>query len=144
MAPTMTTITTQRSKVITEEPEDDDVFVRVSLTVPGDEPGTRTVRHLRYQPVSDYDAAVAFAVSMADQLAYPVHVVPLSYSDVRNTERFAPNCDAVASMDDQERGQMRQVVVTTCAEVMRDCDDWQVRADCFDILTQLKVIHHES
>jgi hypothetical protein len=73
-----------------------------------------------------------------------IHVVPLSYSDIRNTDRFKPMCDAVASMDDQERGAMRQVVVTTCAELMRDSDDWQVRADCFDILTQLKVIHLES
>ena len=140
----MTTITTQRNRVITEEPEADDVFVRVSLTVPGDEPGRLSVRHLPYQPISDYDEAVTWAVNMADQLAYPIHVVPLSYSDIRNTARFAPICDAVASMDDQQRGAMRAVVVTTCAEVMRDCDDWQVRADCYDILTQLKVIHHES
>ena len=119
------------------------MFVRVSLTVPGDDPGTRTVRHLPYQPVSDYEAAVAWAVSMADQLAYPIHVVPLSYSDIRHTERFTPICEAVAAMDDQQRGAMRQVVVTTCAEVMRDSDDWQVRADCYDILTQLKVIHHD-
>ncbi len=88
----MTTITTQRSRVITEELEDDDVFVRVSLTVPGDEPGTRTVRHLRYQPISDYEQAVTWAVIMADQLAYPIHVVRLSYSDIRNTDRFVQSC----------------------------------------------------
>lgn len=140
----MTTITTQRNKVITEAPEADDVFVRVSLTVPGDEPGTRTVRHLRYQPISDYEQAVAWAVGMADQLAYPIHVVPLSYSDIRNTARFAPICEAVASMNDQERGAMRKVVVTTAAEVMRDCDDPETRAEMFDVLRQLKVINHES
>lgn len=139
----MTTIATQRNRVITEEPEEDDVFVRVSLTAYGVEPGRLSVRHLPYQPISDYDEAVAWAVSMADQLAYPIHVVPLSYSDIRNTERFTPICEAVASMDDQERGAMRQVVVTTCAEVMRDSDDWHVRADAYDILTQLKVIHHD-
>lgn len=136
----MTTITTQRNRVITEAPEADDVFVRVSLTVPGDAPGRLSVRHLPYEPITDYQAAVDWAVSMADQLAYPIHVVPLSYSDIRDTERFTPICEAVAAMDDQQRGAMRQVVVTTCAEVMRDCDDWHVRADCYDILTQLKVI----
>lgn len=140
----MTTITTQRNKVITEEPEHDDVLVRVSLMAPGDEPGTRTVRHLPYQPVSEYDEAVAWAVLIADQLAYPIHVVPLSYSDVRNTGRFKPICDAVASMDDQQRGDMRQVVVTTACSVMRDCDDPEIRAGMFDLLRQLKVIHHES
>jgi hypothetical protein len=140
----MTTINTQRNKVITEEPEVDDVFVRVSLTMPGDQPGRLTVRHLPYQPISDYESAVAWAVSMADQLAYPIHVVPLSYSDIRNTGRFKPICDAVASMGDQERGAMRQVVVTTCCEVMRDCDDPEIRADMYNILCQLKVIHRES
>ena len=137
----MTTITTQRNRVITEEPEADDVFVRVSLTVPGDEPGRLSVRHLPYQPISDYDEAVAWAVSMADQLAYPVHVVPLSYSDIRNTGRFKPICEAVASMDDQERGAMRAVVVTTAATVMRDSDDPGIRADMFDVLRQLKVTY---
>lgn len=138
----MAKITTQRNRVITEKPEPDDVFVRVSLMVPGDAPGMRGVRHLPYRPISDYDEAVAWAVSMADQLAYPIHVVPLNYSDIRNTERFTPICEAVASMDDQQRGAMRQAVVTNCATIMRDCDDWHVRADCFDILTQLKVINN--
>lgn len=139
----MTTITTQRNRVITEEPEVDDVFVRVSLTAYGVEPGRLTVRHLPYQPISEYQAAVDWAVGIADELTFPVHVVPLSYSDIRNTDRFQPICEAVASMDDQQRGAMRATVVNSMVEVMRDCDDWQVRADCFDILTQLKVIHHD-
>jgi hypothetical protein len=71
------------------------------------------------------------------------HVVPLSYSDIRNTGRFKPICDAVASMTDQERGAMRRGVVNSMCEVLRDCDDRQVRADAYDILAQLKVIHHE-
>lgn len=81
---------------------------------------------------------------MADKMAYPIHVVPLSYSDVCNTGRFKPICEAVASMDDQQRGAMRQIVVTTAAEVMRDCDDPAMRADMFNVLRQLKVIHNES
>ena len=65
-------------------------------------------------------------------------------SDIRNTGRFKPICDAVASMAHQERGEMRQIVVTTAAEVMRDCDDPEIRADMFDVRRQLKVIHHAS
>ena len=140
----MTTITTLRNKVITEEPEDDDVFVRVSLTVPGDQPGTRTVRHLPYQPISEYDETVAWATGMADSMAYPIHVVPLSHNDIFRTARWHPFRDFIASMTDQERGAMRQVVVTTAAEVMRDCDDPEIRADMFDVLRQLKVIHYAS
>jgi len=140
----MTTITTQRNRVITEEPEADDVFVRVSLTVPGDEPGRLSVRHLPYQPISDYQAVVAWAVSMADKMAYPIHVVPLSHNDIFRTGRWHPFRDYIAGMNDQERGELRRIVVTTAAEVMRDCDDPEIRADMFDVLRQLKVIHHES
>ena len=137
----MTTITTQRNRVITEAPEHDDVFVRVSLTVPSDEPGRLSVRHLRYQPVSDYQAAVDWAVSMADQMAYPIHVVPLSHNDIFHTGRWTPFRNFIAAMDDQERGKLRQIVVTTAAEVMRDCDDPEIRADMFHVLRQLKVTY---
>ena len=140
----MAIIQTERNRVYAHAIGDDDVFVQIALLTPGDAPNTLHPRCLPYQPISEYQAAVDWAVSMADQLAYPIHVQPLSYRDIRYTGRFAPICDAVASMDDQQRGAMRRAVVTTCAEVMRDCDDWQVRADCFDVLTQLKVIHHEG
>lgn len=39
---------------------------------------------------------------------------------------------------------MRRMIVTTAAELMRDCDDPEIRADMFDVLRQLKVIHDES
>lgn len=99
------------------------------------------MRHLRYEPITEYQAAVDWAVSMAELMAHPIHVVPLNGDDMREPNRFGPICDAVASMTDQERGDMRRVVVTTCSEVMRDCDDWRVRADAYDILVQLKVTY---
>lgn len=137
----MTTITTLRNKVVCDEPQPDDVLVRVTLTVPGEEPGTRTVRHLPYEPVSDYQAAVDWAVSIADQMAYPIHVVSLSHNDIFRTERWTPFAKFIAGMDDQERGELRRIVVTTAAEVMRDCDDPRIRADMFNVLRQLKVTY---
>ena len=134
-------IQTTRNVVITEQPEPEDVFVRVSLMVPGDEPGTRTVRHLPYEPVSQYQAAVDWAVSMADQMAYPIHVVPLSHNDILRTGRWTPFRDFIAGMNDQERGELRRMIVTTAAEVMRDCDDPEIRADMFDVLRKLKVTY---
>lgn len=116
------------------------MFVRVSW-VGYDDAGGRVLRHLPYQPITDYQAAVDWAVSMADQMAHPLHVVPFNADDMHAPSRFQPICDAVASMSDQERGQMRQVVVTTCCEVMRDCDDPEIRADMFDVLRQLKVTY---
>lgn len=136
----MAIIQTERNRVHAHAIGDDDVFVRISL-LGYDEAGSRVVRHLRYEPITEYQAAVDWAVSMADLMAHPIHVVPLNGDDMREPSRFGPICDAVASMSDQERGDMRRVVVTTCCEVMRDCDDWQVRADAYDILRQLKVTH---
>lgn len=138
----MAIIQTERNSVHAHARGDDDVFVRVSW-VGYDDAGARVLRHLRYEPISDYQAAVDWAVSMADKMAHPLHVVPFNGDDMREPSRFKPICNAVAGMTDQERGAMRAVVVTTAATVMRDCDDWQVRADCYDILSQLKVIHHD-
>jgi hypothetical protein len=134
-------IQTARNVVITEEPEPEDVLVRVSLTVPGDEPGRLTVRHLPYEPISQYQAAVAWAVGMADSMAYPIHVVPLSHNDIFRTGRWEPFRAFIAGMNDQQRGELRRMIVTTAAEVMRDCDDPEIRADMFDVLRKLKVTY---
>lgn len=140
----MTTITTQRNRVITEQPEADDVFVQISLLGPGDVPGLWHPRSLGYEPVSNYQAAVEWAVGIADQFAKPIYVVPLSHNDIFHTGRWTPFRDFIAAMNDQERGEMRQLVVTTAAEVMRDSDDPAIRADMFKVLRQMKVIRHES
>ncbi len=134
----MAIIETQRNRVYAYELTDD-VFLRVGWAAPGDGQHLRTIT-LPYQPISTYWDTVAWAVSIADQMAYPIHVVPLNYDDIRNTGRFKPICEAVASMTDQERGEMHQMAIATCAEVMRDCDDQYIRADAYDVLVQLKVV----
>lgn len=136
----MTIINTERNRVHAHAIGDDDVFVRISL-LGYDETGARVARHLRYEPITEYQAAVDWAVSMADVMAHPIHVVPLNYDDIRNTDRFTPICEAVARMTDQERGEMRRGIIKSMCEVMRDCDDWRVRADAYDILRQLKVTY---
>lgn len=140
----MAIIQTERNRVVAHDPQPGDVFVRASLLVPGATPGTQTPRHLRYQPITDYQSLVDWAVSMADKIAYPIHVLPLSFRDMLVPGRFQPFADALAGMDDQQRGELRRLVVTTAAEVMRDCDDPDIRADMFDVLRKLKVIRHES
>jgi hypothetical protein len=47
---------------------------------------------------------------------------------------------AITGLTDQERGELRRVVVSTLAAVMRDCDDPDVRADAYDLLLDMKVI----
>lgn len=140
----MTTIATQRNKVITEQPEPDDVMVEVILFGEGDTPGTVCGRKLLQQPITHYQECLDWALGIADQMARPIYVVPLNHSDIFNTKRWAPYRDCIANMNDQQWGELRRDIVKSMCEVMRDCDDWQVRADAYDILTKLKVIRHEG
>jgi hypothetical protein len=140
----MTTIATQRNRVITEQPEPDDVMVEVILFGEGDTPGTVAARKLRHLPIAHYQECLDWAVGIADQMARPIYVVPLNHSDIFNTNRWTPYRDCVANMNDQQWGELRRVIVATCCEIMRDCDEWEVRADAYDILTKLKVIRHEG
>lgn len=137
----MAIIQTKRNRVYAYEPRPDDVLLRVGWSAPGDGDGKhRRTIVLPYQPISTYQRAVDWAVSMADMMVYPIHVVTLNHGDIFNTERWTPFRDCLANMNDQERGELRQVVVSSMCEVMRDCDDPQVRAEAYDILRKLKVI----
>lgn len=140
----MTTIATQRNKVITEAPEPDDVMVEVILFGEGDTPGTVCGRKLRHLPITHYQECLDWAVGIADQMAHPLYVVPLNHNDILRTGRWTPYREAIAGMSDQQRGELRRAVVTSMAEVMRDCDDWQVRADAHAVLRQLRVIDDEG
>ena len=136
----MAIIQTERNRVHAHARGDDDVFVRISL-LGYNEAGERVLRHMRYEPITEYQAAVDWAVGMADSMAHPIHVTPLSHSDIFNTARWHPFRDFIAGMNDQQRGELRHIVVSSMCEVMRDCDDWQVRADAYDILRKLKVTY---
>jgi hypothetical protein len=128
----MTTIITQRNTVVTEQPEDDDVMVQVILFGEGDAPGTVRGHSLRHLPITSYQECVDWAVGIADQMARPIYVVPLNHNDIFRTKRWTPYREFIEGMNDQERGKLRRIVVTTAAEVMRDCDDPEIRADMFD------------
>jgi hypothetical protein len=123
----MTTITTQWNRVITEAPEPDDVLVQVILFGKGDTPGTVAGRSLRYLPISAYQECLDWAVAIADQMARPLYVVPLNHNDILRTDRWNPYAEMLATLNDQERGELRQRAVASMCELMRDCDDFEVR-----------------
>ncbi|WP_313041644.1 hypothetical protein [Sphingobium yanoikuyae] len=135
----MPIIRTERNYVHAHAIGDDDVFVRASF-FGYDEAGNRVLHHMPYRGIEEYQAEVDWAVSMADRMAHPLYVVPFSYDDMLVSGRFDPLCKA-ARMTDQERGQMRRGIIKSMIEVLRDCDDWRVRADAYDILVQLKVTY---
>ncbi|MBP6013151.1 MAG: hypothetical protein KBA31_13070 [Alphaproteobacteria bacterium] len=91
---------------------------------------------LMTQTIDRYQATADWAVGIADQMAWPIEVVPITMQEFveRNRERFER---ALAAMTDQERGALRADAVRAMAEVMRDCDDAEVRADAFDVLVKL-------
>jgi hypothetical protein len=136
----MTTITTQRNKVVTDDPEPDDVLVYVGWMGPADEPGVLRSFATPHMPITHYQECLDWAVSMADQMAHPLYVVPLNHNDVFRTGRWNRYREFISSMSDQERGELRSIVVTTAAEVMRDCDDPDIRTDMFDVLAKLRVV----
>lgn len=128
---------TANNKVVADEPEADDLFVQVIWHGPHEDG-----RHLvgfegPLEPIAEYQRTIDWAVGMADQMRFPLYVVPLRARDALKTDRMKR---AVANLTDQERRELRRVVVAALAEVMRDCDDPTVRGDAYDVLLDMKVI----
>lgn len=134
----MSVIRTKANMVIAEEIGDGDHWVQVVWHGPPQD-GEEPLRMFEgpAQPIEQYKAVVAWAVSMADQMRFPLYVVPLNAKDLMRTERVK---QAIENLTDQERGELRRVVVAALAEVMRDCHDADVRANAYDLLLDMKVI----
>ncbi|MQB43029.1 hypothetical protein [Rhizobium sp. ICMP 5592] len=94
---------------------------------------------LTVQHISEYQQAVDWAVSMADQFDPPLTILPFDVNDFvkLNRDRLERG---LALLTPEEQHQLRQDVVTTCVEVMRDCDDPDVRADAYDVLQKMRVV----
>jgi hypothetical protein len=128
---------TNTNRVVADDPEADDLFVRVTWHGSADDRG-----HLRpfngpVLPIEEYRAAVDWAVGIADQMRFPLYVVPMTGLDALRTDSLRR---AVGNLTHQQRGELRQLVVATCAEIMRDCDDADVRGAAFDILSDMGVV----
>lgn len=133
----MSVIKTQNNLVCAYEPEPEDLFVQVVWHGPAED-GI----HLRgfegaMLPIEDYQAAVDWAVGIADVMAHTLHVVPLRAQDAMSTDRVK---QAVAGLSDQDRGELRRFAVAQLAEVMRDCDDPEIRREAFDVLADMGVV----
>lgn len=128
---------TANNKVVADEPEADDLFVQVVWHGPH-----KDGRHLvgfegPIEPIGEYQRTIDWAVSMAESMRFPLYVIPLRAQDAMKTERMKR---AVANLTDQERGELRRIVAAAMAEVMRDCDDFDVRSDAYKVLLDMKVI----
>lgn len=112
------------------EPEPHDSFVETYLTVVDGQ------KLLTTQTIDQYQAALDWAVKMADQMACPITLLPITAEEfLRN--RWQQMERALGAMTDQERGVLRGHIVQAMAEVVRDCDDADVRAEVCDVLVKL-------
>jgi hypothetical protein len=125
----MSIIKTERSHVYAYEPLPRDSWVETLIG------GKR----MAMQPIAQYQAAVDWAVSMADQFDPPIHIVPIDANDlaVLQGERLERG---LAAMSPDERHELRREIVTTAALAMRDCPDPDVRADAYAVLGKMGVV----
>jgi len=124
-------------RVAADTPEIGDEFVQVVWFGPPQDGLHRKVFEGPVEPIENYDAVLAWATEMSKMMSYPLYVVPMTGVEVLRTERMR---QSVASLTDQQRGELRQDVVATLVNVMRDSDDPVVRADAHSILLDMKVI----
>ncbi len=136
----MPVIKTKRNKVVADDPEPGDVVVQVSWPTPAGDGDNLKPFNMPWRPISEYAASLDWAVSMADKMANPIYVMPLNHREILNTSRFDPYRKLLANLSDQERGEVRQILVDACAGLMRDSEALAVRANAFDILKQLGVV----
>lgn len=123
--------------VIDEEPNEDHTHVQVVWFGPPQDGQHRTVFEGPLEPIEQYEAAVAWAVEMAAQMAYPLYVVPMTGVQVVRSEQVQRG---FLSLTPGERGELRREVVATLARIMRDCGDRVVRADAYEVLVQMGLI----
>ena len=128
----MAIITTARNHVYAYEVQADDTHVQTIIRSP-------TERYvLTTQGIEEYQTAVAWATSMADEMAHPLTVLPISAPEFMQANRARLE-NGLSRMTDAERDELREVVVNRLLETMRDNDDPAMRAEAFEVLKMMKV-----
>ena len=136
----MVAIKTKRNWVCAYDRRPDDILVQVDLIGPVGDGIHLRPKSLGCFPIANYSEWVDWAVAIADQMAHPIHVLPLNHDDIFNTGRFEPYRKFLANMNEYERIEVRQIIVDSCAAIMRDSDTPTLRADAFNILVKLGVV----
>ena len=127
----MAVIQTKSSFVYAYEPQSGDTHFLTLVVSP-------TERYvLSTQSIEAYPAAVDWAVSMADIMARPITILPISAAEFIAANRARLE-NGLARMTELERGEMRQVVVNRMLSAMRDSDDPALRAEAHEVLKMMK------
>ena len=127
----MSVIKTKANYVYAYEPQADDTHVWTLILSP-------TERYvLTTQGIEAYQAAVNWAVSMADVMARPITILPITAVEFIKANRARLE-NGLARMTALERGELRQVVVKRMLAAMRDSDDPALRAEAHEVLNLMK------
>lgn len=127
----MSVIKTKANYVYAYEPQAGDTHVSTLILSP-------TERYvLTTQGIEAYQAAVNWAVSMADVMARPITILPISAAEFIKANRARLE-NGLARMTALERGELRQVVVKRMLAAMRDGDDPALRAEAHEVLNMMK------
>lgn len=135
----MPVIETKENRVVALPPKDDDQFFQIMWLGPAaglDDPFAAQFRGPP-QPMEAYQAAIDWAVDIADQMRFPLYVIPLSNAEVLDSQEIRR---VVASLTSDQRGELRRLAVATLARVMRDSSDAKLRAEAYDQLTNMGVV----
>ena len=127
----MAVIKTKAGMVCAYEPQAGDTHVMTLIASP-------TERYvLTTQGVEAYQAAVDWAVSMADVMARPITILPISATEFIAANRARLE-NGLAHTTELERSELRQVVVNRMLAAMRDSDDPALRAEAYEVLKMMK------
>ena len=136
----MPVIKTKRNKVVADDLEPDDVVIQVAWRAPTVDGKHQHYIELPWQPISEYNETLDWAISMADQITHPIYILPLSHRDILQTSQFAPYRNFLSNMNGHDRMKVRQIVVDSWAAIMRDSNTPALRANAFNVLAQLGVV----
>jgi hypothetical protein len=122
--------------VIADDPEPDDLCVRVSW-LGRDDDG----KHLRtfngpMQPISEYQEAIDWAVSMADMMEHRLYVLPFNANELMKSRHLR---EATARLSPEASEGLRQSLITLLGELMRDSEDPEARSAAYNLLRTMKV-----
>lgn len=141
----MPVIRTKENLVVAYEFDEEDTHVQVTWLGPRELHGGTCAKqfHGPVQPIDQYQANVGWAVGIADQFQFPLHVVPLRSAEAAEmrADAYLAEVDLLSTrLTDRQRGELRRAAVAVAAETMRDCDDPHVRAAAYAVLLKLKVV----
>ncbi|AZQ66056.1 hypothetical protein EF888_02300 [Silicimonas algicola] len=129
----MSVIHTKRNMVAAYEPLPEDLFVEVRIGTPS---GRRV---LLTKKIAEYETAVTWAREMADVMEHHIEVVPVTGPEYMHRNRSSI-AHFMATLTDQEHGEVRSILVTAMGDLMRDSDDPEIRREAHGVLRQLRAI----